>query len=133
MSKESKKIDFKKIATRVAGTAAGAVGAEIAGNKLMATMDPALRGGIKIALGAFAPALAPKVDILGDVGNGFIASGSIDLARKFIPAMMGSAPAAPVQGIGADGDALVEDSEFSAWINGTDTAPGSGEGMDNKY
>lgn len=115
------KINFAKIAMKVAGTAGGAVAAEAIGNKVLPTMNPALRGAIKIAAGAFLPAFVPKVEILSSVGDGFIASGGIDLARKFMPGLMGVTP--PVQGIHAiEEQAPVSDSEFSDWVSGTDTA-----------
>lgn len=82
-----KKIDVKGIAIKSAGIGAGAY-ASVKLNKVgfIAKQKPALRGAIKMALGAFLPtflAKGKKADIISNVGDGMIAGGAIELATAF--------------------------------------------------
>jgi hypothetical protein len=82
-----KKIDVKGIAIKSAGIGAGAY-ASVKLNKIefIAKQKPALRGAIKMALGAFLPAFlakGKKAAIIGNVGDGMIAGGAIELATAF--------------------------------------------------
>lgn len=82
-----KKIDVKGVAIKAAGIGAGAY-ASVKLNKIgfIAKQKPALRGAIKIAIGAFLPgfiAKGKKAAIIGNVGDGMIAGGAIELATAF--------------------------------------------------
>ena len=82
-----KKIDVKGIAIKSAGIGAGAY-ASVKLNKIefIKKQKPALRGAIKMAIGAFLPgfiAKGKKAAIIGNVGDGMIAGGAIELATAF--------------------------------------------------
>jgi hypothetical protein len=82
-----KKIDVKGIAIKTAGIGAGAyVSVKLNKIEFIKKQKPALRGAIKMALGAFLPvflAKGKKADIIGNVGDGMIAGGAIELATAF--------------------------------------------------
>ena len=105
-----KKFDFKKIGLKVVGVSAGAVGAELL-NKPLENMNPKLRGALKIVAGAVIPEVAPKMAILGNVGDGIIANGAIDLYKGFTEGGSGDS----TSGIGAgqfDDDQFVVDPDY---------------------
>jgi hypothetical protein len=82
-----KKIDVKGIAIRSACLGGGAY-ASVKLNKIgfIGKQKPALRGAIKIALGAFLPPFLAKgkqAAYIGNVGDGMISLGAIELATAF--------------------------------------------------
>ena len=109
-----KKFDFKKIGMRVGGVAAGAVAGELV-NKVgfIGNMKPALRGGLKIIVGAVIPELMPKQAFVGHIGDGMIAAGAIDTYNGLT-----SKTDAPVEGIGDQftEDQFVVDNDYD--VNG---------------
>jgi len=73
------KFDF----TSIAGIMAGAVGGQfLDGLPFFSTLDPKIQSAIKIAVGAYAPGMIKGAFAKG-VGDGLIASGSVDLASDF--------------------------------------------------
>lgn len=91
------KINIQATALKVAGIGAGAY-ASVKINKIgfIEKQKPALRGVIKIAAGALLPiflAKGKKADMIGNVGDGMIAGGVLDLATAFdksLPALSGT-------------------------------------------
>ena len=80
------KFDLKGIAMKAAGAGAGAYAA-VKLNKVafVAKQKPAIRGLIKVALGAFLPKLAKGKagGIMDNVGNGLMAVGALEAAGQF--------------------------------------------------
>lgn len=73
------KLEFEKIG----GIVAGAIGGQfLDGLPMFSTLDPKIQSAFKIALGVFAPQYV-KGDFVKGVGDGLIASGSVDLASDF--------------------------------------------------
>ena len=73
------KFDF----TSIAGVMAGAIGGQfLDGLPFFSTLDPKIQSAIKIAVGAYAPQMV-KGEFAKGVGNGLVASGSVDLASDF--------------------------------------------------
>ena len=124
------KFNFKQVATRLAGSAAG--GAVSYGiDKMLPTLDPKIRAGITAVAGAVVPELMPKVKILSDVGSGMIGAATKDLLNEFIGG--GSTPPPVTSGIGEDqfnDDQFVVDHDMSGLdedpISGFDEDPISG-------
>ena len=85
---KKKKFDFKVVGTKVVGVAAGAE-AGLVIDKITAGMniDPALKGAGKIILGALVPEFI-KGEFMESMGSGLIATGVIDLNKKFVPSMI---------------------------------------------
>ena len=81
----SKKINFKEIAMKAGGAAAGGAGSVLL-NKVVPNLDLKLRAGAKIVIGAVIPELFPKMKILDAVGMGMIGAGAAELTQEFIPA-----------------------------------------------
>lgn len=81
-----KKIDIKGIAIKAASVGAGGYAA-VKVNKVeaLAKMKPAMRGALKMAIGALLPTLmkGKKMDMLAGVGDGFIAIGAVECAAAF--------------------------------------------------
>ena len=95
------KINFKEMATRLAGNSVGAVGGRVLSKKVLGNLSPTVKGLAMIALGSFGPAFAGKSGkgFIGDVGAGLTAAGAIELGEAFMPTLFEpSAP--PVAGIG---------------------------------
>jgi len=79
-----KKIDFKGIAMRVGGVAAGAVAANAVYKVFPETMKPNMKAFIVIAAGALLPTLAgggKNGAIIENVGDGMIAFGALSFAK----------------------------------------------------
>lgn len=79
-----KKIDFKNIAMRVGGVAAGAVAANAAYKVLPESMKPNIKGLLVMAVGAILPTLAgggKNNAIIENVGDGMIAFGALSFAK----------------------------------------------------
>ncbi len=102
-----KKINFTQIAMQVGGTAAGAVGTEIALNAVAPTMSPMMKGLIQIGAGGAAIAFDGGNTLVEGIGHGSIAAGALNLARNFN--LLGGG----VSGIGADDDTITVDSDWS--------------------
>lgn len=77
-----KKFDFKKIATKAAGAAAGGTASALVKDKLLPDMNPKMRAALQIVAGAVLPELSPKSDFLNAVGMGMIGVGAADLAKE---------------------------------------------------
>lgn len=84
-----KKFNFKKIGMRVGGAAVGGAAAK-AVNKVLPNLNPTMRSGGKILLGAILPELAPKSDLLGAVGMGMIGAATAEIVADKIPALAGT-------------------------------------------
>lgn len=122
---------------RVAGVGGGAVIGSMADN-LLKNMNPMMRGGLKIAVGAVVPEFIPMRDksLVEDIGSGIIASGAIDLAKNLMPSAGGNEN---VEGIHDEldqfedeGYVLVEDDDMSGLdedspIFGDEDSPISGD------
>lgn len=109
-----KKIDVKGIAIKTAGIGAGAYAA-VKLNKIefVKKQKPALRGAIKIALGAFLPtflAKGKKAAIIGNVGDGMIAGGAIELATAFDKDLAADLATDAVTGIPTMGQVVFDES-----------------------
>lgn len=113
--KRKSKFDFKRIGMKAVGVGGGAVAGEFA-NKLLANMNPMLRGGLKMAAGAILPEVIPMKDktLVDSLGSGIIASGAIDIYNN-----LGRGAAA--SGIGDDLDQFVEE-DYVTDITGIDDA-----------
>jgi len=81
-----KKFDFKAIGMRVAGVGAGAVAGKVI-NKPLSGMDPKLRGGLKIVVGAAIPEFV-KGKFVEDMGAGLIAVGAGELVEELAPSLV---------------------------------------------
>lgn len=121
-----KKFNISNIAIKAGSVAGGVVVAKIA-DKPLANMKPALRGALKILVGAVLPELIPapkgagKVNFADGLGNGILAAGVADVYAT----MTGEAETPPVEGIDSD-------LEEEIWIesedmNGLEDGPISGE------
>jgi hypothetical protein len=106
------KINIQKTAMRVVGVAAGAVGAKALDKVIPAGVNPKLRGMGKLILGAVLPMLAPKLDILGNIGDGMIAQGAVDLATEMIPGINSVDDAGYERADGNDDVGALEDRGF---------------------
>lgn len=142
------KFDFKKAGMKILGIGAGAVGGEVLSAKLLPKMDPALRGGLKIAAGAFGPTFmkGKGSDLVSNIGDGLIASGAIELAKKFIPDLVNPVSTAGV-GLLPEKENYVIDEDFEqvadvngpgeeAALSGTDESALSGmddEDIEDEY
>lgn len=78
-----KKLDFGNIAIKAGAMAGGVVLSKVA-DKPLENMKPALRGALKIAVGAIIPSLMPapkggKVNFVEGIGNGILATGVSDV------------------------------------------------------
>lgn len=83
----SKKINFKEIALKAGGAAAGGAGSTLLNRApVIKDMDSKLRAGVKIVIGAVIPELFPKVKILDSVGNGMIGAATAELVEEILPA-----------------------------------------------
>lgn len=78
-----KKFDFKKIATKAAGAATGGAAAALVQDRLFTDMNPKMKAGIQVIVGAVLPELAPKSDFLNAAGMGMIGVGGANLAKEF--------------------------------------------------
>jgi hypothetical protein len=108
------KINIQKIIVRTGAVAAGAAGGVLL-NKLVPDMNPLFRGGLKILVGAGAPALmGGKNEAIAGLGDGLVAAGAIDLLSKF---GISGADDNIMAGIGADSP-MVTDEDFR--VNGLD-------------
>lgn len=125
------KINFKKVASRVAGVAAGTVAGDIAAARVAPNMNPIIKGVALIAVGAMMPEFAGKKggELVQGLGDGIVASGARVLGQRFLPGMYATAPAEQVSGIGADEErAFITDEGFSN-LGNPDANPGlAGEG-----
>jgi hypothetical protein len=101
---------INRMKTQVLPAAAGGV-ASISLNKVMpelqAKINPKLRFGLKILVGAMLPELSRKTKMLEPFAQGFIAQSAADLAVEFVPAM-GSG----VSGIGEQASNNILDEEY---------------------
>jgi hypothetical protein len=83
------KLNIKQAAIKTAAIGAGAVGASMLNNvDFIGKMKPALRGGIKVALGVALPAFlakGKKADFINGIGDGMVAIGVAELANSFSP------------------------------------------------
>lgn len=83
-----KKLNVKAAVMNIAATGGGAVAAASL-NKIaiVGSQKPAIRGAIKIALGAFGPQLlgkGKKAALLEGIGSGMIAVGALELANATV-------------------------------------------------
>jgi hypothetical protein len=99
-----KKINVKDLAIKAAGVGAGAYAAQKLNSiQFVKDQKPALRGAVKMAIGALLPAFlakGKKAAIIEGVGNGMIAVGALEVASAFDDKMPSLA------GIGAGNDVL---------------------------
>lgn len=108
------KINIQKIIVRTGAVAAGAAGGVLL-NKVVPDMNPLIRGGLKILVGAGVPAfMGGKNEAITGLGDGLVAAGAIDLMSKF---GISGADDNIMAGISADG-AMVTDEDFR--VNGLD-------------
>lgn len=110
-----KKIDIAAIATKAGMVAAGGVGAGFLNDKVMPNMNPKLKAGATVALGAVLPMVAPKTAMLENIGDGMIAVGADRLVQSF----MNPAPP-PVEGLGAADDIFDDLVDEEALVEGVD-------------
>lgn len=115
-----KKIDFKKVGARVGGAAAGGAGA-YGLDKLFPEMDPRIRAGIKLGVGAIVPEFVPeKNKTLKAAAEGFgsalMGAGGAEMMHALIkPAVEG------VGNVGADEEYVVDVDDN---VSGNDDALG---------
>lgn len=83
------KINFKNVAIRVGGNAAGAV-AFAAADKMLPSVDPLYKAIGGLVFGALAPVVAKSKpgSVVEEIGNGLIAASSISLTRKLMPSLV---------------------------------------------
>jgi len=81
-----KKFDFKAIGMRVAGVGAGAVAGKVI-NKPLTSMNPKLRAGLKVLVGAAIPEFV-KGKFVEDMGSGLIAVGASELVEELAPSLV---------------------------------------------
>ena len=98
---------------KAVGVGGGAVAGELS-NNLLKDMNPMLRGGLKIAVGAIIPEFIPIKDksLVENIGSGIIASGAIDISKNLI-----NPTDPPVTGVDeldqfADDDSFIVDDEM---------------------
>jgi hypothetical protein len=83
------KFDFKKASIKALGLGAGATAAVMIDRvPFMATLNPKIRAGAKMALGIALPAFV-KSDVVASVGDGMVAVGVNQLVASFTPAVQG--------------------------------------------
>ena len=97
------KINFAQVATKVVSVGAGAVAGEFIATKLVPDMNPMIKGGGQMLIGAALPIIMPKAKMLAPVGDGMIANGAVTLARSF--GLFGEG----VNGVGNLDDMIIEE------------------------
>lgn len=126
------KIKIAEIGMKAAGVSAGAVLAKFA-NRFVPNLNPAIRGGAKIVIGAAVPAFMPKSKLVENIGMGMMAVGAVEVAENFVPAMVSGVNENPVAGLGASmsNEGLTIDEDYEPDMAGVDDDDDDMNGTDD--
>jgi hypothetical protein len=120
----AKKINFGNIAVNAAGAAAGGAGVLLV-NKFLPNLNPLIRGGAQVLLGAalteLVPAKGNKPSFVAAAGQGMIGAAVVKTAENLFPAFVSG-----VDDImnGAD-EPIYVDAEYADDVSGIDDVVGA--------
>lgn len=120
----AKKINFGNIAVTAAGSAAGGAGVLLV-NKFLPNLNPLIRGGAQIVIGAalteLVPAKGNKPSFVAAAGQGMIGAAVVKTAETLFPAFVSGAGDDIMNGIG---EGITVDAEYSEDVSGIDDVVG---------
>lgn len=102
-----KKFDVSALLMNTGGTVVGGVAAGFVSSKV--NINPLIKNGGVLALGALLPVLAPKSDLAKAVGAGMVAVAGQKLVGQYVPAIAGVDDSAVGEVFDASMDASVGD------------------------